>query len=88
VGVILLGLLALPAVVVSHTDGRRLMDRFDLGGLGDSLDFMTHGTRIYSRYPGGSLRVTLDGQVGFNDAEDDVQTLTGTLKVQSREGGL
>lgn len=88
VGVILLGLLALPAVVVSHTDGRRLMDRFDLGGLGDSLDFMTHGTRIYSRYPGGSLRVTLDGQVSFNDAEDEVQTLTGTLKVQSREGGL
>jgi beta-lactamase regulating signal transducer with metallopeptidase domain len=88
VGVILLGLLALPAVVVSHTDGGRLLDRLNLPALGDSLDFMTHGTRIYSRYPGGSLRVMLDGQVGFNDAEDDVQTLTGTLKVQSREGGL
>jgi beta-lactamase regulating signal transducer with metallopeptidase domain len=88
VGVILLGLLALPAVVVSHTDGRRLLDRLDLPVVGDSLDFMTRGTRIYSRYPGGSLRVTLDGQVGFNEAEDDIQTLTGTLKVVSREGGL
>jgi hypothetical protein len=71
-------LVALPAVVVSHTDGRELLERFDLGGLAVS----TGGTRMVSRYPGGSFSVTLDGKVGLNDAEDDVQTLTGTLTVR------
>ncbi|KQV53388.1 hypothetical protein ASC95_11660 [Pelomonas sp. Root1217] len=88
VAVILAALVAMPAVVVSHTDGRNLLDRFDLGGLGDSMSFSVRGTRIYSRYPGGSFAVTLDGKVAFNDAEDEVQTLTGTLIVKEREGGL
>lgn len=80
----LAALVALPAVVVSHTDGRELLERFDLGGLAIS----TGGTRMVSRYPGGSFSVRLDGKVGFNDAEDEVQTLTGTLTVREREGGL
>jgi len=88
VAVILAAIVAMPAVVVSHTDGRSLLDRFDLGGLGDSMSFSTRGTRIYSRYPGGSFAVTLDGKATFNDAEDEVQTLTGTLTVKEREGGL
>lgn len=78
-------LLALPAVVVSHTDGRNLLERMDLGALADGLG---RGTRIYSRYPGGSFAVTLNGRVGFNDAEDEVQTLSGTLSVKESEGGL
>lgn len=88
VAVILAALVAMPAVVISHTDGRSLLDRFDLGGLGDGMAFSVRGTRIYSRYPGGSFAVTLDGKVAFNDAEDEVQTLTGTLTVKEREGGL
>jgi beta-lactamase regulating signal transducer with metallopeptidase domain len=88
VAAMLAALVALPAVVVSHTDGRDLLERFDLGHLGNSLSISTRGTRIYSRYPGGNFAVTLDGKVVFNDAEDDVQTLTGTLTVREREGGL
>jgi beta-lactamase regulating signal transducer with metallopeptidase domain len=85
----LAALVALPAVVVSHTDGRELLERFDLGGLTDGISISGHGnTRIYSRYPGGSFSATLDGKVGFNDDEDEVQTLTGTLVVREREGGL
>jgi beta-lactamase regulating signal transducer with metallopeptidase domain len=87
-GAMVVALVALPAVVVSHTDGRSLLDRFDLGGLGDSISMSVRGTRIYSRYPGGSFAVTLDGKATFNDAEDEVQTLTGTLTVKEREGGL
>lgn len=88
VGAMLLALVALPAVVVSHTDGRGVLDRFELAGLADELTLHVRGTRIFSRYPGGSFSVRLDGQVGFNDAEDEVQTLTGTLVVREREGGL
>lgn len=82
-------LVALPAVVVSHTDASELLDRFGL----DRLSGLTgpgfmRGTRIISRYPGGSFSVMLDGKVGFNEAEDDVQTLTGHLIVREREGGL
>lgn len=88
VGALLAALVALPAVVVSHTDARPLLDRLDLGALGDGMGLSVRGTRIYSRYAGGSFAVTLDGKVGFNDAEDDVQTLTGTLTVKEREGGL
>lgn len=85
VAVVLAALVAMPAVVVSHTDAGELMDRFGL----DSLSFATFsGTRIVSRYPGGSFSVKLNGQVGFNDAETDVQTLTGRLLVREREGGL
>ncbi|MBI3347116.1 MAG: M48 family metalloprotease, partial [Burkholderiales bacterium] len=80
----LAALVALPAVVVSHTDARELLQRFDL----DGLSISTHGTRIVSRYPGGSFSVMLDGTVAFNDAEDDVQSLTGKLVVREREGGL
>lgn len=87
-GVMLVALVALPAVVVSHTDGRNLLERLDLGGLTDNLSISVGGTRMYSRYPGGSFAVRLDGKVGFNDAEDEVQTLTGTLTVREREGGL
>ncbi len=79
-------LAAMPAIVVSRTDARGLLDRFDLGGLADVLP--GNGTRIISRYPGGSFSVRLDGKVGFNDAEDDVQALTGELTVREREGGL
>ncbi|WP_457389573.1 M56 family metallopeptidase [Roseateles sp. P5_E1] len=88
VGAMVVALVALPAVVVSHTDGRSLLDRFDLGGLSDGMSFSVRGTRIYSRYPGGSFSVTLDGKAVFNDAEDEVQALTGTLTVKEREGGL
>jgi len=87
-GAMVAALVAVPAVVVSHTDGRGLLERLDLGGIGDSLSISRGNTRIYSRYPGGSFAVTLDGKVGFNDAEDEVQTLTGTLTVKEREGGL
>lgn len=88
-GVMLVALVALPAVVVSHTDGRNLLERLDLAGLTDNLSISTRGgTRMYSRYPGGSFAVTLDGKVAFNDEEDEVQTLTGTLTVKEREGGL
>ncbi len=80
-------LAVLPSVVVSHTDGRSLLARLDLDGLADSFSF-PGGTRILSRYPGGSFAVKLEGRVNFNDAEDDVQTLTGTLVVREREGGL
>lgn len=88
VAAMLLALLALPAVVVSHTDGRRLLERLDGAGLTDGLPFSVRGTRIYSRYPGGSFMVTLDGKVSFNDAEDELQTLKGTLKVKQREAGV
>jgi beta-lactamase regulating signal transducer with metallopeptidase domain len=90
----MLGLLiALPAVVVSHTSAGALLDRFDLGEWADA-GFMRHftsdgsATRMVSRYPGGSFTAELDGKVAFNDAEDDVQTLTGRLIVREREGGL
>jgi beta-lactamase regulating signal transducer with metallopeptidase domain len=93
VGAMLLALVALPAVVVSHTDGRGLLERLDFGGIADTVqlhDLLKTGgsKRIYSRYPGGSFAVTLDGHASFNDAEDEVQTLTGTLTVREREGGL
>jgi len=78
-------LAAMPAVVVSHTNARELLDRLHIDGLDLSLQ---RGTRIVSRYPGGSFQVMLDGKVDFNDAEDDVRALTGTLKVREREGGL
>ncbi len=87
-GAMLVALVALPAVVVSRTDGSSLLERFDLGGLTDGLSISTRGKRMYSRYPGGSFSATLDGQAGFNDAEDEVQTLRGTLVVKEREGGL
>lgn len=87
-GLMLLALLALPAVVVSHTDGRQWLQRLDLPDLSDNLPFSTHRTRIYSRYAGGSFRVTLEGQIAFNDAEDEVQSLSGTLRVKEREGDL
>lgn len=87
VGVFLVGLVALPAVVVSHTDGRELLDRFGLEALAEP-GFLRPGTRLVSRYPGGSFTVTLDGKIGFNAAEDEVQTLTGHLLVREREGGL
>ncbi|HEY0954864.1 MAG TPA: hypothetical protein VGE36_08920, partial [Roseateles sp.] len=80
-------LVALPAVVVSRTDGRELLERFGLDELTTPV-FLRPGTRLVSRYPGGSFSVSLDGKVGFNDAEDDVKTLTGTLTVRHREGGL
>jgi hypothetical protein len=90
---VLATLAALPVVVVSHADAHALLDRFGLDGLADRLD--SHSflpspgvTRILSRYPGGSFLVTLDGKLGFNEAEDDVQTLTGRLLVREREGGL
>lgn len=93
VALLLAALVAMPAVVVSHTDGRGLLERLDLGGVVDALDL--HGLvpgggsqRVVSRYPGGSFSATLAGQATFNDAEDDVQTLVGTLKVREREGGL
>lgn len=86
-GAMLLGLIALPAVVVSHTDGSALLDRFGITALTEP-GFLRPGTRMVSRYPGGSFSVMLDGKVGFNDTEDDVQTLTGTLTVREREGGL
>jgi len=79
-------LVAFPAVVVSHTSARELLDRIGLDGVIEP-GFM-HGTRMTSRYPGGSFSVMLDGQVTFNEAEDDVQTLTGRLLVREREGGL
>lgn len=82
-------LVAMPAVVVSHTDGRGLLERFDLDSIASDLKLATGGgTRMLSRYPGGSFAVKLDGKVTFNDAEDDVQSLTGTLTVREREGGL
>ncbi|MFG6460399.1 M56 family metallopeptidase [Roseateles sp. DXS20W] len=85
VAVVLAALVAMPAVVVSHTDAGELMDRFGL----DSLSFATFsGTRIVSRHAGGSFSVKLNGQVGFNDAETDVQTLSGRLLVRERAGGL
>lgn len=87
VAVMLAALVALPAVVVSHTDARELLDHFDLGGLADGFP-SGGGTRMVSRYPGGSFSVKLNGRVAFNDAEDDVRSLTGTLVVREREGGL
>lgn len=86
-------LVALPAVVVSHTDGRGLLERLELDGVAEALHvndltLSTRGKRIYSRYPGGSFSVTLDGQVEFSESEDEVQALTGTLVVREREGGL
>jgi beta-lactamase regulating signal transducer with metallopeptidase domain len=85
VAVVLAGLVALPAVVVSRTDASGLLDRVGLDGFNFSGP---GGTRILSRYPGGSFSVKLSGKVAFNDAEDDVQTLTGKLTVREREGGL
>lgn len=90
---ILLLLAAMPAVVVSHTDGRGLLERMALGSVADALDLhsLLQGNgarRIVSRYPGGGFSVTLDGAVTFNDTESDVQTLRGTLKLREREGGL
>ncbi|CAM3938920.1 M56 family metallopeptidase [Roseateles saccharophilus] len=79
-------LVALPAVVVSRTDARELLERFNLGDVAEP-GFFSAGTRIVSRYPGGSFSVMLDGQVGFNEAEDDVQTLSGRLVVRERGGG-
>jgi beta-lactamase regulating signal transducer with metallopeptidase domain len=87
VAMIMVGLCALPAVVVSHTDARGLMERVGLDGIAER-DFLGGGTRVISRYPGGSFMVKLKGQVVFNDAESDVQTLTGTLTVREREGGV
>ncbi|MEO6280015.1 M56 family metallopeptidase [Roseateles sp.] len=83
--IVLAGLVALPAVVVSHTDAGELLDRVGIDGFNFSGP---GGTRMLSRYPGGSFSVKLSGKVTFNDAEDDVQTLTGTLTVREREGGL
>ncbi|MFT7776779.1 M56 family metallopeptidase [Roseateles sp.] len=87
-GAMLAALVALPAVVVSRTDGSSLLERVGLGGLTDELSISARGKRTYSRYPGGSFSATLDGQAGFSDAEDEVQTLSGTLVVKEREGGL
>ncbi|MBW8847522.1 MAG: M48 family metalloprotease [Burkholderiales bacterium] len=89
----LAGLVALPAVVISHTDARELLERFDLGGLADGISERSFigfpgVTRMVSRYPGGSFAVRLDGKVTFTEAEDDVQTLAGKLVVREREGGL
>lgn len=60
---ILAGLVALPAVVVSHTDADGLLDRVGLDGVNFSGP---GGTRIVSRYPGGSFSVKLSGKVDFN----------------------
>jgi len=90
----MLGLLvALPAVVVSHTSAGALLDRFDLGEWADA-GFMRHftsngsTTRMISRYPGGSFTVELDGKVAFDDTEEEVQTLSGRMIVREREGGV
>ena len=85
VALVLAGLVALPAVVVSNTDASGLLERAGLDGFNLSSP---GGMRIFSRYPGGSFSVKLSGQVVFNEAEDDVQTLTGKLLVREREGGL
>lgn len=89
VAVMLGALVALPAVVVSHTDASELLERFNLDGSAGTSFLRGNGvSRIYSRYPGGSFSVVLDGQITFNDAETDVKTLTGNLLVREREGGL
>ena len=85
VAVVLVGLAAMPAVVISHTHAGELLERFGVADLSLSTG---GGSHIFSRYPGGSFNVHLDGQVTFNDAENDVQALTGTLVVREREGGL
>lgn len=83
-------LLALPAVVVSHTDARALLTRLHLGELADA--WPPHwmgsfsGTRLLNRYPGGSLAVEIRGTASFNEAEDDLQTLDGRLMVRERQG--
>ncbi|KQW51322.1 MULTISPECIES: M56 family metallopeptidase [unclassified Roseateles] len=93
VAVMLAALVALPAVVVSNTHGGGLLERLELGGVADAIDLpgfvnKSGSKRVYSRYPGGSFAITLDGSVSFNDAEDDVQALSGKLRVREREGGV
>ncbi|MFG6469238.1 M56 family metallopeptidase [Roseateles sp. BYS87W] len=93
VAVMVAALLALPAVVVSHTQGRSLLERAGLDGVADALqlhELLTTGghRRIYSRYPGGNFAVTVSGELSFNDAEDDVETLTGRIVVRERAEGL
>ncbi|MFG6486495.1 M56 family metallopeptidase [Roseateles sp. BYS78W] len=85
VAVILVAMAAMPAVVISHTDAGALLERLGVGDLSISTG---GGSHIVSRYPGGSFTVHLDGQVTFNDAEDDVQTLAGTLTVRERESDV
>lgn len=78
-------LVALPAVVVSHTDPQGLLER--LGGFGHRMTWDS-ATRADGRQPGGSFHVDLRGQATFNDAEDDVQTLDGRLTVRERQGDV
>ena len=85
-------LLALPAVVVSHTDARALLDRLHLGALADAwppgwVVGSVNRTQIRSMDGDTSFSARLEGQASFNDAEDDLQSLDGRLNVRERQHG-
>lgn len=83
-------LVALPAVVVSHTDAGSLLDQLDPAGDVEARGWLSFGSRrhIFQSDSGGSFSVRLSGTVAFTEDEGEVQTLDGRLTVRERVGGV
>lgn len=86
-----LAVLAVPMVVVRHSDARGLLDRLDLPAFSElsfGSDHDGRTTRIRSIHAGGKFSVDLKGEVGFNADETEIERVTGRLIVSERQGGL
>lgn len=78
----LFGAVAVPAVVLGKMDSDWAME------LQDGLSFH-RGTRMVSRDPQGTTRVSVRGSdLRFNEAEDEIIGVTGSVKISEKRGGL
>ena len=90
-GGILLAAIALPAVVIR---GVHAEDASILPDLGSRIATSLHinvgdlsVTRIETDALGGRLKINLHGKPQFTAAEDDVQSLQGSLEIEDKRGG-
>ncbi|MDI4635047.1 M56 family metallopeptidase [Pelomonas sp. V22] len=78
----LFGAVAVPAVVLGKMDSDWVME------LQDGFSFH-RGTRIVSNDGQGSTRVSVRGSdLRFNEAEDEIIGVTGSVKISEKRGGL
>lgn len=86
-GGVAMAALLLPAVIVRNVsaEGGPLWN--GLGRVMQTLHLDGSNTRIVSRGPDGRMELRLRGKVEFNEAEDDVQSLDGSLDLEGRHEG-
>ncbi len=87
-GAALTALVAVPVIAVRDADAQGFLAQlWPAAWVGDLFEHGP-GTRIHSSWPGGELTLRVDGKISFNAAEDDVQSLVGTLSLRERNAGL